>query len=197
MGEINKSERNMDMLRNMMERSVPVKDAMTVNVYVANLDDPVMEVANTMVNKGIGSMVIKENDEPVGIICERDLLEKVISSDQKPSDVKAKDIMEEPLITTSSNTDMLDAMRIMIKNDIGHLPVVDDGELTGIVTVQDALEVTPQILEIIPEREEIQPEGRKEDVKESVCEICGETGKPLIQYKNKWICDECRDFLVG
>ncbi len=188
----------MDMLRTMMERSVPVKDAMTVNVFVADVEDPVEKVANTMVNEGIGSMVIKEDDKPVGIICERDLLEKVISSDQKPSDVKAKDIMEEPLITAKSNTDMLDAMRTMIKNDIGHLPVVTNGELVGIVTVQDALEVTPQILEIIPEREEIQQqENVQDEVQESVCEICGETRKPLIQYKNKWICEECRDFLVG
>lgn len=198
MGEFNKSESNMDMLRTMMERSVPVKDAMTVNVFVADVDDPVEKVADTMVNEGIGSMIIKEDDEPVGIICERDLLEKVISSDQKPSEVKAKDIMEEPLMTANSNTDMLDAMRTMIKNDIGHLPVVDNGALAGIVTVQDALEVTPQILEVIPEREEIQkPESKTEEVEESVCEICGETRQPLIQYKNKWICEECRDFLVG
>lgn len=178
-----------------MERSVPVKDAMTVNVTTATPEEPVMKVADIMVNEGIGSVIITENEEPIGIICERDLLEKVISSDLKPSEVVANDIMVEPLITTDPNTDMLDAMRQMIKNNIGHLPVVESGELIGIVTVQDVLEVTPQILEIIPEREEIEP--AEEEIAESVCEICGEARKPLLQYKNKWICEECRDFLVG
>ncbi len=178
-----------------MDRSVPVKDAMTVNVITADPSASVMEVADIMVRQGVGSVIVLQNDEPIGIICERDLLEKVISSDQKPSEVKAEDIMERSLLTTSPETDMLDAMRKMVKNDIGHLPVIDDGKLAGIVTVQDVLEVTPQILEILPEREEI--EQSEESIEESVCEICGETRKPLVQYDNKWICEECRDFLVG
>lgn len=178
-----------------MDRSVPVKDAMTVNVVKVDPDDSVTEAAEAMVNQGIGSVIITQGDEPMGIICERDLLEKVISSDLKPSEVKAKDIMEEPLITISPESDMLDAMRIMVKNKIGHLPVVEGEKLVGIVTVRDVLEVTPQILEVLPEHEEI--ETSEEAIEESVCEICGEARRPLIQYQNKWICEECRDFLVG
>lgn len=178
-----------------MDRSVPVKDAMTVNVITLEPSNSVTEAADTMVREGIGSVIIVENSEPKGIICERDLLEKVISSDLKPSEVNAEEIMEAPLVTIDPDADMLDAMRIMVKNNIGHLPVVDGGELKGIVTVQDVLEVTPQILEILPEREEIEPE--KTSIEESVCEICGEARKPLVQYQSKWICEECRDFLVG
>lgn len=178
-----------------MDRSVPVKDAMTVNVITVEPSASVTKTAETMVKEGIGSVIVTEGKKPVGIICERDLLEKVISSDLKPSEVTAEDIMEEPLITTDPGADMLDAMRLMVKNKIGHLPVTDGGDLTGIVTVQDVLEVTPQILEILPEREEIEP--RTEEIEESVCEICGEARKPLVQYNNKWICEECRDFLVG
>ena len=180
-----------------MERSIPVKDAMTVNVETASPSATVMEVADKMVERGVGSVIIVENSEPIGIICERDLLERVISSDMKPSEVKAEDIMVEPLITADPEMDMLDAMRKMIKNNIGHLPVVQGDELVGIVTVQDALEVTPQILEVIPERAEIEEAPQEREISESVCEICGESRKPLLQYRNKWICEECRDFLVG
>ena len=178
-----------------MERSVPVKDAMTVKVITVEPSASVTEVANLMVKESIGSVIVSEGEAPTGIICERDLLEKVISSDLKPSEVAAEAIMESPLITTGPNADMLDAMRKMVKNDIGHLPVIEDDKLIGMVTVQDVLEVTPQILEILPEHEEI--ERPEEDIEESVCEICGEARKPLIQYQNKWICEECRDFLVG
>lgn len=178
-----------------MDRSVPVKDAMTVTVITGDPSDSVTETAAVMVKEGIGSVIITEEDKPIGIICERDLLEKVISTDLKPSEVTAEDIMEKPLITIDPSADMLDAMRLMVKNKIGHLPVVDGEKLAGIVTVQDVLEVTPQILEVLPERREI--ETPEESIEESVCEICGEARKPLIQYNNKWICEECRDFLVG
>ncbi len=136
-----------------MDRSVPVKDAMTINSVTTDPSDSVTEVAKMMVDKGIGSVVITEENRPQGIICERDLLEKVISSDVKPSEVTAEDIMEKPLITIDPSADMLDAMRLMVKNEIGHLPVVDGADLVGIVTVQDVLEVTPKILEILPEHE--------------------------------------------
>ncbi|MFW5912777.1 MAG: cyclic nucleotide-binding/CBS domain-containing protein [Candidatus Hadarchaeota archaeon] len=180
-----------------MDRSVPVKDAMTVNVITVERDEPATRAAEIMVEEDIGSVVVMENDEPIGIICERDLLEKVISSDLKPSEVTVERIMESPLITTTPEKDMLDAMRTMVKNNIGHLPVVDDfGSLIGIVTVQDVLEVTPQILEVLPERENLE-QKTEEEIEESVCEICGEAHKSLVRYKDKWICDECRDFLVG
>lgn len=178
-----------------MDRSVPVKDAMTVNAITVDPSESVTKAAEIMVNEGIGSVIIIEDEKPVGIICERDLLEKVISSDLKPSEVTAEEIMEAPLITITPSADMLDAMRLMVRNKIGHLPVVDGEKLAGIVTVRDVLEVTPQILEILPEREEI--EKPEEAIEESVCEICGEARKPLVQYNNKWICEECRDFLVG
>lgn len=178
-----------------MERSVPVKDAMTVNVITVDPSDSVTEVSHIMVEEGIGSVVVTEGSNPLGIICERDLLEKVISSDLKPSEVTAEDIMESPLITIDPVADMLDAMRLMVRNKIGHLPVVEGDKLTGIVTVQDVLEVTPKILEILPEHEEI--ETTEEAIEESVCEICGEARKSLVKYNDKWICEECRDFLVG
>ncbi len=180
-----------------MDRSVPVKDAMTVSVITTEQNASVMEVADIMVRQSVGSVMVIEDEKPVGIICERDLLEKVISSDLQPSEVKAEEIMEEDLITTKPETDMLDAMRKMVSNDIGHLPVLQNGELIGMVTVQDVLEVTPQILEVLPEREEIEEPTGEQSVEESVCEICGETRKPLVQYNNKWICEECRDFLMG
>lgn len=180
-----------------MERSVPVKDAMTVSVITVSRDESATAAAEIMVEESIGSVIVTDEEEPIGIICERDLLEKVISSDMKPSEITVERIMEEPLITTNPREDMLDAMRTMVKNDIGHLPVIDDGEnLVGIVTVQDVLEVTPQILEVLPERENLEPQA-EEEIEESVCEICGEAHKSLIRYKDKWICEECRDFLVG
>ncbi len=179
----------------MMNRTVPVKDAMTVNVKTLDVSASVTEVSNMMVEESIGSVVITETGNPVGIICERDLLEKVISSDRKASEVKASDIMVEPLITTGPEKDMFEALREMIRNDIQHLPVIEDGELVGILTLQDILEITPQILEIIPEYEEI--EAPKKEVEESICDICEEEREPLVQYGNKWICEKCLDFLTG
>lgn len=177
-----------------MKRSVPVKDAMTVKVVTVGPSKTVAKAAEMMTENGIGSLVIVRKSKPIGIVTERDLLEKVVSSDLKPSEVRVSNVMSKPLITATPNDDMLDAMRTMVKNRIRRLPVVKGEELVGIVTAQDVTEVSPQILEVLPEHEEIEP---KEEVEESVCEVCGEARKSLSEWNGKWICDECRDYLVG
>ncbi|MBS3815426.1 MAG: CBS domain-containing protein [Hadesarchaea archaeon] len=177
-----------------MDRSVPVKDAMTVNVLTAGPQKTVAKAAEVMTENGVGSLVIVRENKPIGIVTERDILDKVVSSDLKPSEVRVSNVMSKPLITVKPEFDMLDAMRLMVKNRIRRLPVVQDEELVGIVTAQDVTEVSPQILEVIPEREEIEP---PEEVEESVCEVCGEARKSLYEWNGKWICDECRDYLVG
>lgn len=178
-----------------MKRSLPVKDAMTVNVATVTPSNTVAEAAEIMTEEGIGSLVIVRENKPIGIITERDLLEKVVSSDIKPSEIKVNEIMSKPLITVTPKTDILDAIRKMVKNNVRRLPVVEKDEIVGILTAQDVTEVSPQILEILPEREEIEPE--EEEVEESVCEVCAEARKSLSEWNGRWICDECRDYLVG
>lgn len=176
-----------------MKQSIPAKSAMTANVVTVSSNETVVKAAEIMTKKGIGSLIITEGEKPVGIITERDLLEKIVSSDLKASEVQVSEIMSKPLTNIEPDTDLFDAIQIMVRNDIRRLPVVEDEKLIGILSADDVVEVSPKILEIIPEREGI--ETTEEVMEESVCEVCGEARKSLHQYNERWICDECRDFL--
>lgn len=178
-----------------MKRSMPAREAMTTNVAKVAPEDTVEKAAEIMTKKDIGSLLIVEGEKPVGIITERDLLEKIVSRNLKASEVLVSEIMSTPLTTIDPDTDLLDAIRIMVSEDIRRLPVVEDEKLVGILSADDVVEVSPKILEVIPEREEI--ETSEEMVEESVCEVCGEARKPLSEYNGMWICNECRDFLKG
>ncbi|KXB07291.1 hypothetical protein AKJ51_01655 [candidate division MSBL1 archaeon SCGC-AAA382A20] len=175
---------------------MPVEDAMTTNVETTKPSIPVTEVAKVMAEKEIGSVVVVENGEAVGIICERDVLDKVVAADAKPGELTAEDIMEASLITTEPDTNILDSVRLMVRNGIGHLPVVDNETLIGILTVQDVLKAMPEFLETLPSREEME-RGLGEATGEGVCEVCGEVGESLVEYNGRWICEECLDFLTG
>ncbi|KXA95661.1 hypothetical protein AKJ65_01340 [candidate division MSBL1 archaeon SCGC-AAA259E19] len=173
-----------------------VEDAMTVEVETAEPSTPVTDVAKTMAEMEIGSIVVTQNGKAVGIICERDMLDKVVAVNARPGELTAEDIMEKSLISTEPNAEVLDAIRLMVQNDIGHLPVVENGAIVGILTVQDVLKATPRILESLPapERREKIAEQAPE---ENICEFCGEVKNSLVEYNGRWICEECRDFLTG
>lgn len=177
-------------------RSITVEDAMTSDVETAKLSEPVTEIAKVMADKEIGSVVVTRDGEAIGIICERDVLDKVVAANAKPGELNAENIMEKPLITTEPNDDVLDAVRLMVRKSIGHLPVVENETLIGILTVQDVLQAMPEILETLPRRMEEEWEQEKA-TGEGVCEICGETKGHLTEHNGRWICEECLDFLTG
>lgn len=94
----------------------------------------VREAALLMKKWGIGSLIITNSHKPVGIITERDILTKVTASNETPSKVKIKDIMSKPLITLDPDSQLDEAVYLMIKNKIKKLPILKDNELQGIIT---------------------------------------------------------------
>lgn len=177
-------------------QSITVGDAMTSDVVTAEPSTPVTEVARVMADEEIGSVVVTRGGEAIGIICERDVLDKVVAANARPNELTAEDIMEDPLITAEPNDDVLDAVRLMVRKSIGHLPIVENETLMGILTVQDVLQAMPEILETLPRRKEGEWE-QEEATGEGVCEICGEMKGRLTEHNGRWICEECLDFLTG
>ncbi|MEA1904939.1 MAG: CBS domain-containing protein, partial [Candidatus Hadarchaeota archaeon] len=139
----------------MMNRSVPVRDAMTMDVLTVGPRSSVARAAKLMSENGVGSLIVVQKKEPVGILTERDLLMKVVSRDIKPSKIQVGKIMSKPIITTDADADVVDAARIMIRNKIRRLPVVEGGKLTGILTASDITAVSPELIEVLPEHREL------------------------------------------
>jgi len=99
----------------------------------------ISEAADKMVKEGIGSIIISEDGNPVGIITKSDLLSRVIVAYKDPKIHKVKEIMSTPLIIIDSETSILDAMRELRKRHIRRLIVEKNDEFIGIISETDII----------------------------------------------------------
>jgi len=88
---------------------------------------------------GIGSVVITKEGKPEGIVTGRDIALKVIMTDRDASKTRANEIMSSPLITIEPEASVERACEFLAKNDIRRLPVMDNDELVGIISVRNIL----------------------------------------------------------
>lgn len=97
----------------------------------------VQDAAKLMNELRVSSLLIIDNDRLVGIITDRDM-RKVVANNT-PVSTTVGEIMPKKLITRNSDTVVIEAMVLMAERDIHHLPVVDEGKVTGIVTAADIM----------------------------------------------------------
>ena len=114
-----------------------VASIMIRDVITCDANDSVQEAANIMKDNGIGSLIITEKNNPAGIVTERDLVQKVLSKNLDASKTKIKKIMSFPLKSITSRETIEYASQYMREHKIKKLPVIDDGELIGIITQTD------------------------------------------------------------
>ena len=118
-----------------------LKSVMTKPVITINATNTVREAAEVMSKKAIGSIVVMEEDNPVGIATERDILQRVVAKGLDPSKITMKEIMSYPLITVQEETSILKAVKLMERKKIRRLIVMKGEKMVGIVTQRDLLRV--------------------------------------------------------
>src|SRR5262249_39751397 len=100
-------------------------------------DASVFEAIAEMAHREVGALVVLSDAELVGIISERDYARKVILQGKSSKETLVEEIMTpSPITVTLSNT-VDDCLRIVTERRIRHLPVVDNGELKGMVSIGD------------------------------------------------------------
>jgi CBS domain-containing protein len=118
--------------------SQKLKKIMIEKVKTARLDDTVQNIALLMNRHQIGCVIIVDDDNhPVGIITERDIIKRVICKAIHVEDARITDVMSKPLVIASPDMRAGDAAKIMIEHNIKKMPVVNDGHLVGLVTLTD------------------------------------------------------------
>jgi CBS domain-containing protein len=115
---------------------VLIREVMTESVVTADPSSTVRRVAEVMRERNVGSVVLVEDDRPVGLVTDRDLAVSVIADGRDLSD-RASDHASAPVITAAPGTDVQEAAELMVRHAIRRLVVVDDGRLSGIVTLDD------------------------------------------------------------
>lgn len=179
-----------------LAEEVLVRSVMSSPVVEVKRDHTVRQIAEKMKKYHVGSVVVVEDGKPLGIVTKRDLVDKVLADDLKPSDVPVTKIMSSPLHTVSPDEEIGAALREMTRLKVSRLAVVYKGRVSGIVSIKDILQVTPEILEIIRERMRIegkvQPLPKEARPTEGNCDSCGEWSDLLIPINGRFICEECR-----
>lgn len=114
---------------------VQISDLMSFPVESVSPETPMKEIVSLLDEKGYSGMPVIEGDKLVGIISRRDL--NRVKSRQWDSPVKA--FMSRKVITVTPMHSVAEAMRILIRNDIGRLPVLQEDRVIGIISRSDAM----------------------------------------------------------
>lgn len=108
-------------------------------VWSINPDATVFEALEQLADKNVGSLVVIENDEIVGIFSERDYARKVILHGHASRDLKVRAVMSDSLVTVGPEQNLSDCMRLMTNHRVRHLPVLEDGRQIGVVSIGDVV----------------------------------------------------------
>ena len=116
-----------------------VEDVMSSPVVNVDGGTNVRDSALLMTDKGIGSLVVMKRGKVLGIATKMDMIEKVVSLCLDSCEVKIKDIISSPLITTHRGAGILAAMRKMRENRVTQLVVMDGDTLEGVISERDLI----------------------------------------------------------
>ncbi len=98
-----------------------------------------LEAARAIENNNIGAVVVQDKGEVVGIVTDRDLAVRVVGRGLDPKTTHIGDVMASPVVTLSPSDDQQDAIRLMQERNVRRIPLVEDGRLVGMVTLDDLL----------------------------------------------------------
>lgn len=101
--------------------------------------DTVYHALEVMAERNVGSMLVLEDGRLVGILSERDYARKVILVDKASKETLVAEIMSTHLITVEPSCTVTKAMELMTEKRVRHLPVLDDGELVGLISIGDVV----------------------------------------------------------
>ncbi len=95
------------------------------------------ECARLMKERGIGSLLVCENEDLIGILHERDICRRPVCKGMDLAATSVSDIMDTEFAVVSSRSTVMDAMAIINAQRVRHLPVIDDGGVVGLVSIGD------------------------------------------------------------
>lgn len=112
------------------------------DVYSVKKDTPVIDVLDLMAQKGIGAVLVLEDEKIAGIFSERDFARKVAKTRTLSLDTPVSDLMTKDVFVVSPDETIDECMALMSSSKIRHLPVVEKEKLVGVISIGDVVRIS-------------------------------------------------------
>ncbi len=116
-------------------------------IYTCNQTQGVAEAAQLLAERRIGALPVMDGDMVVGIFSERDLLYCIAREGAAALNRTVGEVMTSPPITVTRDTDAIEAMELMTRRRVRHLPVVEGNRMIGLISIGDLVKVRVELAE--------------------------------------------------
>lgn len=131
-------ERANELLSDIWKRGTMVSEIgsspMGATVAEASSSDSILKITDIMLKNNVSSILISKSNDVIGIVGQRDILEKVLKAGKDPRKTTAEEIMSTPVLTVDSDQPLIEALKIMKEKHIPRLAVVKNGNLVAVLT---------------------------------------------------------------
>jgi len=100
----------------------------------------VREAARKMLETNVDCIVVEQAPDILGVFTAHDMVRRVVAAGRDPGSTMLAEVMSSPVVTCGSKDDIRRCIRMMAEHKIGHLVVVDAGELKGVVSLRDLVD---------------------------------------------------------
>ena len=108
-------------------------------IHAVSPDATVFDAIKLMSERGVGALLVMQDDQLTGVISERDYTRKVILKGRSSTSTTVQEIMTSNIITLAPDNNIDQCMALMNENQIRHLPIVENGRVMGVVTIMDVI----------------------------------------------------------
>jgi signal-transduction protein with cAMP-binding, CBS, and nucleotidyltransferase domain len=171
-----------------------VREAMSSPVISVSEKTDIVKLAKVMKEQNVGAVIItNEEEQPVGIVTERDIVTRVVAQGIDHSKVVAKSVMSSPLHVVAPDMSLMEAMRLMDRLNIRRLGVMYKNQLVGVISDRNIIRLVPTIVEIMKEQQEINNVSSMSGPSiTGYCDRCESYSNNLRVVDGEFLCEDCR-----
>ena len=114
-----------------------IKNKAVQSIFTISPNATVLEAIKIMADKGVGALVVAEDEKVIGIFSERDYTRKIALMERSSNSTLVADIMTSKVIYVSLNNTVEECLQLMTDRHLRHLPVLDNEKLVGFISIGD------------------------------------------------------------
>ena len=129
-----------------------IKNKAVQSIFTISPNATVLEAIKIMADKGVGALVVAEDEKVVGIFSERDYTRKIALMERTSESTLVSDIMTSKVISVSLNHTVEECLQLMTDRHLRHLPVLDQEKLVGFISIGDLVKAAMEDQRVLIEQ---------------------------------------------